>query len=84
MLFHHRSRLGSEALRLLHRHLELNVPFMSTEDLKIHGYNDNHPFKAMHVEDAPLVRIGRHKLRQAISGTVFPVSTTRRIILRYR
>jgi len=74
VLFHHRSRLVPEAVARLERYLKLHVPHMSTEDLKIHGYNDNHPHKAIHalivggelLGNPRYVDIGLHKLRQAI------------------
>lgn len=74
LLRHHRERLTDEARGKLHRYLELNLSYMSTEDLKIHGYNDNHPFKAMHalvvggelLGENHWVQVGLHKLRQAV------------------
>lgn len=71
----HRARLEPDVAALLTRYLELNLQYMSTEDLKIHGYNDNHPFKAMHalilggelLGSRQLVETGLHKLRQALA-----------------
>ncbi len=74
ILHHYRERLEPEAEEKLLRYLKLNLPFMTTEDLKIHGYNDNHPFKAMHalivggelVGDPALVEVGLMRLHQAM------------------
>ena len=73
-LLHYRGRLWPKTVTMLERYLRLNVPYMSTEDLKIHGYNDNHPFKAMHalivggemLGMPELVQVGITKLRQAL------------------
>lgn len=75
LLLMHRERLEADVAALLRRYLELNLQYMSTEDLKIHGYNDNHPFKAMHalilggelLGSRHLVEVGLHKLRQAVA-----------------
>ncbi len=83
VLHGHRARLEPRSIELLERYLHLNLPYMSTEDLKIHGYNDNHPHKAIHalivggemLGDAHLVQLGLHKLRQAVDvfrATGFP------------
>ncbi|HEY3396774.1 MAG TPA: hypothetical protein VGM19_03855 [Armatimonadota bacterium] len=74
VLFHHEPRLTPEARGALERYITLNVPYMCTEDLKIYGYNDNHPYKAMHALivggerlDLPqYVERGLFKLRQAV------------------
>lgn len=74
LLYHHRPRLTPAAQATLERYLRLNVPFMATEDLKIHGYNDNHVYKAIHALVVggellglpSLVELGLAKLRQAI------------------
>ncbi len=74
VLFHHRTRLVPEAIAKFERYLKLHVPFMSGEDLKVYGYNDNHPYKAMHalvvggelLDNPHYVEIGLFKLRQAI------------------
>ncbi|HEX4140982.1 MAG TPA: hypothetical protein VHY09_11580 [Candidatus Methylacidiphilales bacterium] len=74
LLLHHRNALTPEVAEKTQRYLELNVPYMVTEDLKIHGYNDNHPFKAMHalivggemLGEPHLVERGLFRLRQAI------------------
>ena len=74
VLQHHRERLTPEAEATLERYIRLNVPYMSTEDLKIHGYNDNHAYKGMHalvvggeMLDLPkYVDLGLFKLRQAV------------------
>ena len=71
----HRGRLEPDVAALLGRYLELNLQFMTTEDLKIHGYNDNHPFKAVHalvlggelLGSRHLVEVGLRKLRQAVA-----------------
>ncbi|MFA6293769.1 MAG: hypothetical protein WC637_18420 [Victivallales bacterium] len=74
VLFHYRDRLWAETVAALERYQRLNVPFMATEDLKIHGYNDNHPFKAMHalivggemIGMPELVKVGIFRLKQAV------------------
>ena len=74
VLLHHGPRLTPEATAALERYMALNVPYMSTEDLKIHGYNDNHAYKAMHalvvggelLELPQYVDLGIGKLRQAV------------------
>lgn len=74
VLLWHRDRLEPQSLDLLENNLRVNLPFMLTEDLKIHGYNDNHPYKAMQalilggelLGDASLISRGLAKLRQAV------------------
>ncbi len=66
-------QLTAKSKALLRRLVEVNVPYMSTEDLKIHGYNDNHVHKAIHalivggemLGDKFLVERGLFRLRQA-------------------
>jgi len=73
MLHTYRQKLAPETISKLMRLLELNVPYMSTEDLKIHGYNDNHVYKAIftlvvggELLGVPhLVERGLFRLRQA-------------------
>lgn len=75
LLLMHGERLEADVVALLRSYLDLHLQYMSTEDLKIHGYNDNHPFKAMHAlvlggemtGQPHLVEIGLHKLRQAMT-----------------
>ena len=45
LLWYYPDQLGAEARALLERYLMLNIPFMSTPDLQVFGYNDNHPYK---------------------------------------
>ncbi|HEY3333199.1 MAG TPA: hypothetical protein VGK19_24405 [Capsulimonadaceae bacterium] len=70
----YRDRLEPDALACLERLIELNVPYMSTEDLKVHGYNDNHVHKAIYsliiggeyLGTPQTVERGMLKLRQAV------------------
>ena len=74
VLYYYRDRLLPETVQKLERYLHLNLPYMTTEDLKIYGYNDNHPFKAIHalivggeMLGLPhLVEKGLQKLRGAV------------------
>lgn len=74
VLFHYRDKLEPQVAAKLVRYLEQNAPQTVTDDLKIHGYNDNHPFKAMHVmivagemlNQPHLVRQGLKRLRDAV------------------
>jgi len=74
VLYHYRDRLEPQVIAMLERYLMLTAPQTVTDDLKIHGYNDNHPFKATHVMiaggemlDQPhLVQQGLKRLRDAV------------------
>ncbi|HEY3330543.1 MAG TPA: hypothetical protein VGK19_11010 [Capsulimonadaceae bacterium] len=74
VIHHYGDRLEPETVALLTRYLSLSVPYMATEDLKIHGYNDNHVYKAIHtlivggelLELPDMVERGLFKLRQAV------------------
>lgn len=74
VLYYYRDRLVPEAVEKLEGYLRVNLPYMSTEDLKIHGYNDNHPHKAIHalivggelLGFPHLVEQGLKKLRGAV------------------
>ena len=73
ILLAYRARLEPETAAALEKYLRLNLPYMWTEDLKIHGYNDNHVYKAAHalilggemLGDPHLSERGLDKLRDA-------------------
>ena len=75
LLIWHRQKLDETTLSLLKNNLRMNLSYACTEDLKIHGYNDNHPYKAMHalvlggeiLNDKRMVQIGLAKLKQAVA-----------------
>lgn len=73
-LHFYRDALEPESVSIFERYLDAILSQFTTEDLKIHGYNDNHPYKAAHalilggemLGDARLVGVGLHRLRQAV------------------
>ncbi len=73
LLHHNRELIGREALAILRDYLERYLPELVTEDLRVRGYNDNHPFKAAQalligggmLERADLQSTGLQRLREA-------------------
>tara|TARA_Y100001933_G_scaffold265282_1_gene339868 strand:+ start:5990 stop:7897 length:1908 start_codon:yes stop_codon:yes gene_type:complete len=73
LLHWHRDRLEIPIRSLLENNLRILLPYMLTDDLKIQGYNDNHPYKAMHalilggqmLGDESMINRGLDKLQQA-------------------
>ncbi len=74
VLWYNREQLTEEAREKLEHYLQLNLSHMSTPDLRVHGYNDNHPYKAFHalivggeMFDRPeYVALGVRRMREAV------------------